>query len=126
VQKPRQIGGGPAPESVAVREAVERAGGFARAEKAESTRRAYRSDSTIFEGWCAAHSASALPATPEMVAAFIAAEAERGAKASTIGQRFAAIRLGLGQPLAAALSRNFRLPLLPCQQFLNRGISAPL
>jgi site-specific recombinase XerD len=75
-----------------LRAAVARASGFARAEKADSTRRAYRSDFAIFEAWAGEHAASALPAAPETVAAFIAAEAERGTKASTIDRRLAAIR----------------------------------
>jgi site-specific recombinase XerD len=75
-----------------LQEATERAGTFARAEKADSTKRAYRSDFAIFEAWATAQGVSALPAAPETVAAFIAAEADRGAKASTIGRRLAAIR----------------------------------
>jgi site-specific recombinase XerD len=86
-----------------LQEATERAGTFARAEKADSTKRAYRSDFAIFEAWATELGVSALPAAPETVAAFIAAEADRGAKASTIGRRLAAIRYahklaGLSQP----------------------------
>jgi site-specific recombinase XerD len=75
-----------------LQEATERAGTFARAEKADSTKRAYRSDFAIFAAWATAQEVSALPAAPETVAAFIAAEADRGVKASTIGRRLAAIR----------------------------------
>ena len=75
-----------------LQEATQRAGDFARAEKATSTKRDYRSDFAIFEAWATGQGASALPAAPETVAAFIAAEADRGAKASTIGRRLAAIR----------------------------------
>ena len=42
--------------------------------------------------WCETKRVPALPAAPETVAAFLAAEANRGAKASTIGRRLAAIR----------------------------------
>jgi site-specific recombinase XerD len=73
-------------------DATERAGGFARAEKAPNTRKAYRTDFAQFQVWCAEHGVVALPAMPETVAAFIAAEAERGTKASTIQRRMAAIR----------------------------------
>jgi site-specific recombinase XerD len=65
---------------------------YARAEKAEATRRAYRTDFEIFRAWCAERGASALPAPPEAVAAFLAHEAERGVRPSTIGRRVAAIR----------------------------------
>jgi site-specific recombinase XerD len=46
----------------------------------------------LFQGWCTQHGVVALPASPETVAAFIATEAERGTKASTIGRRMASIR----------------------------------
>jgi len=71
--------------------AMDRAGEFAKAEKALNTRRAYRSDFATFQTWCAARGVSALPATAEIVGAFIGAEADRGVKASTIGRRLAAI-----------------------------------
>ena len=61
-------------------------------EKAAATRRAYRSDFAIFAAWCLARSAEPLPASPAIVAAFLAAEANAGAKASTITRRAAAIR----------------------------------
>jgi site-specific recombinase XerD len=77
---------------VGMQQALERAGDFARAEKAENTRRAYRSDYEAFRAWCEARGASALPASAEMVAAFLSREADRGFKASTIGRRVAAIR----------------------------------
>jgi site-specific recombinase XerD len=65
---------------------------YARAEKAEATRRAYRSDFEIFRSWCSERGAGALPAAPEAVAAFLAHEAERRIRPSTIGRRVAAIR----------------------------------
>jgi integrase len=69
-----------------------RAAEYARSEKAPATRRAYTSDFQIFVAWCAARQLSALPASPESVAAFLAGEAVRGSKTSTIGRRVAAIR----------------------------------
>jgi site-specific recombinase XerD len=72
--------------------ALDRARDFARAEKAPNTRRAYTTDFAAFRAWCAGRGVSALPATAEIVAAFIGAEADRGIKASTIGRRVAAIR----------------------------------
>jgi site-specific recombinase XerD len=65
---------------------------YVRAEKAEATRRAYRSDFELFRSWCSARSVSVLPASPESVAAFLAHEAERQVRPSTIGRRVAAIR----------------------------------
>jgi site-specific recombinase XerD len=75
---------------------------YARSEKAAATRRAYQSDFAIFGVWCAERGLSALPAKSESVAAFLAGEAKRGTKASTIGRRVAAIRYAhklAGHPL---------------------------
>jgi site-specific recombinase XerD len=65
---------------------------YAMAEKAPGTRRAYKSDFAIFQAWCADRSASALPAEPATVAAFLGWEASRQTRPSTIGRRVAAIR----------------------------------
>jgi hypothetical protein len=65
---------------------------YAEAEKAEATRRAYRTDFRLFSQWCEAKGVSALPAMPETVAAYLAHGAAQGAKASTLGRRVAAIR----------------------------------
>jgi site-specific recombinase XerC len=71
---------------------IEKAADLARQEKAQATRRAYVSDFAIFRGWCAGRGVSALPATPESVAGFLACEVDRGIRPSTIGRRVAAIR----------------------------------
>jgi len=71
---------------------LEEAAGYARAEKSAATRRAYRSDFDLFRAWCEVKHVPALPAEAKTVAAFLAAEANRGVKASTIGRRLAAIR----------------------------------
>jgi site-specific recombinase XerD len=71
---------------------IDRAASYARQDKAESTRAAYRSDFAIFRTWCASRGVNALPATPETVAGFLAAQAEAGLAASTISRRGAAIR----------------------------------
>jgi site-specific recombinase XerD len=68
---------------------AERARGFANAEKATATRRAYGTDFAIFRVWCAERRLDALPAAPATVAAFLAHEASRSVKASTIGRRTA-------------------------------------
>ena len=64
---------------------------LAHAEKSVSTRKAYGTDFRLFRAWCDAKGVSSLPAAPETVAAYIAAEAQT-AKPSTIGRRVAAIR----------------------------------
>lgn len=57
---------------------------FASAEKSPSTRRAYRIDFHVFRKWCGARKLNALPADPATFATFLASEAKRGLKASTI------------------------------------------
>jgi site-specific recombinase XerD len=64
---------------------------LAKAEKAASTRKAYGTDFRIFKAWCDAKGARALPAAPETVAAYLAAQAGTS-KASTLRRRIAAIR----------------------------------
>ena len=44
---------------------------FLSAAKAESTRRAYRTDWLHFAAWCRRHTLDALPATPETVALYL-------------------------------------------------------
>ena len=65
---------------------------YAKAEKAEATRRAYETDFRLFREWCAARGESALPANNATVAAYLAYGAAKGRKASTLGRRVAAIR----------------------------------
>ena len=59
---------------------------------APNTRRAYAASLGIFRAWCDGQGIGSLPAAPETVAAFLAAEAKAGRKVATIGQRIAAIR----------------------------------
>ena len=68
-----------------------RAAHYARAEKAGATRRAYAIDFRIFQAWCQGHGAVALPASADTLAAFLAAEADRNMRPSTLGRRVAAI-----------------------------------
>jgi site-specific recombinase XerD len=56
---------------------MERVKGFIKASKAESTLRGYKHDWQAFCEWCEAHGIAPIPATPEMVAAYIAECAER-------------------------------------------------
>lgn len=65
--------------------------GYVDASLSPSTRRAYRGGLATFRVWCEAENVDALPASPETVAAFLAAEADAGRKVATLGQRVAAI-----------------------------------
>ena len=49
----------------------------------DATRAAYRSDLTVFRNWCELRGVQAVPASPEAVASFAAAQAEQGLKPST-------------------------------------------
>jgi site-specific recombinase XerD len=71
---------------------LELAADFARASKAKTTLAAYRSDWRVFERWCQERGLVALAASPEVVCGFLADEATRGMRASTLGRRLAAIR----------------------------------
>lgn len=72
-------------------EDIEAAANFAKLES-PATRAAYRSDFQIFSSWCASRGVSALPASAETVAGFLASQARAGLAASTISHRGAAIR----------------------------------
>jgi integrase len=73
-------------------EAEAAAADYRRAARADNTRRAYRSGVAAFTEWCAVHMQTALPAAPETVAAFLAAEAGRGLAVNTLRLRHAALR----------------------------------
>ena len=79
---------------------------YALAEKADATRRAYRSDFEMFSTWCRARrNVEPLGAPPDTVAAYLAAQASVGVHSSTLARRLAAIayahRLaGLSSPAA--------------------------
>lgn len=84
---PRITPAGELPEAAA---ALVRAYGCA--SMSGGTIRAYRNDVGLFAAWCDRQGVSSLPASPEVVAAFLVAEAEAGRAVSTIGRRCAAIR----------------------------------
>jgi site-specific recombinase XerD len=65
---------------------------FALAEKAPATRVAYKTDFRDCTRWRGARGASPMPATPDLVSAYLASLATAGAKASTIGRKAAALR----------------------------------
>jgi site-specific recombinase XerC len=71
---------------------IEHARSFIRSSRAAATLRAYASDWRRFEAWCVPRAVSALPASAGAVALFLTAEAQAGARASTISRKSAAIR----------------------------------
>ena len=73
-------------------EAEAAAADYRRAARAENTRRAYRAAVARFTDWCYEHRQTALPAAPETVAAFLAAEAGRGLAVNTLRLRHAGLR----------------------------------
>jgi site-specific recombinase XerD len=100
---------------------------------ADRTLKSYRSDFAIFEAWCVVSDLVALPASPEVVAAFVAADAATSA-ASTLKRRLCAIRkvhrlLRLPIPVddeevAIALRRAMRSKRRRPKQAL--GLTAPM
>jgi integrase len=89
-------------------DAADAAAQYRRASRAENTRRAYRAAVARFCDWCTAHTQTALPAAPETVAAFLAAEARAELAVNTLRLRHAAIRYlhllaGYPPPTAAAV-----------------------
>ncbi len=69
---------------------MEQAKEYARRSKAANTRRGYASDWRAFLTWCAANNLSALPASPDTVALYISAGADR-LKAATLQRHISAI-----------------------------------
>jgi site-specific recombinase XerD len=65
---------------------------FAAAEKAPTTRRAYKTDFRIFSAWCQERDLDPLPASPAIVAAYLAYEVGQNLRPSTLGRRLAAIQ----------------------------------
>jgi site-specific recombinase XerD len=61
------------------------------ARRSEATMRAYRRDWQDFTAWCQADGHQALPAEPDVIAAYLVAQAAEGHKPSTVARRAAAI-----------------------------------
>src|SRR3984893_9876672 len=68
-------------------DAADAAAQYRRASRSENTRRAYRSAVARFCDWCRVHGRTALPAAPETVAAFLAAEARAELAVNTLRRR---------------------------------------
>jgi site-specific recombinase XerD len=64
---------------------------FVSTARAASTTDAYHRDFSAFERWCRTRSHSSLPARPETLAAYLACEATRGIRPSTLARRAAAV-----------------------------------
>src|SRR5436309_16080763 len=82
----------PSPAPAVFTEALELANDFAKAAKSAATQRAYSSDMAIFVEWCRSRGLTPMPASAEVVGAFLADQAARGKRPSTLGRRLAAIR----------------------------------
>ncbi len=99
---PLEIAQTPEDRALQVRnDALEAAKRYAGKSRSENTWRGYRSAWERFDIWCLEAHLTALPATPQTVAMFIAAEAEAGRANATLEHRLAAIRvvhLGAGHP----------------------------
>ena len=85
----------PKPPSARTAMAMAKAQAYQDAADAPSTLRAYASDLKNFEAWCARHGMCALPATPEIVGAYLAAAGE-GYAMQTLRRRVAAIARASG------------------------------
>jgi site-specific recombinase XerC len=77
--------------ALATTDELARAADYAASSKSESTIRAYRSDWQDFARWCEPRGLDVMPADVGTVAAYLAALADGGLKASTITRRCAAI-----------------------------------
>jgi len=76
-----------------VRAEAQAAQRYIEASRSDATRRAYASDWRIFITWAAERGLTPLPASPSTICAFLASQADAGAKAATLGRRLAAIKL---------------------------------
>lgn len=85
----------PKPLSARAAMAMAKAKTYQDAADAPATLRAYASDLKNFEAWCARHGMAALPATPDVVGAYLAAAGE-GYAMQTLRRRVAAIARASG------------------------------
>jgi hypothetical protein len=65
---------------------------FIKASRAPNTLDAYVSDFRIFDAWCSERALVSLPPTPDTLCMFLADEASRGRRPSTLQRRLAAIK----------------------------------
>lgn len=108
---------------------------YAAHSRSANTWRAYKSDWRIFEDWCRSVNLASLPAEPETVAMFVAAQADQGLSPSTLRRRLAAIQLvhfGAGHPsphrakqvneVMRGIARNWGKPVEKKAPLLNDDI----
>lgn len=84
---------------------LESAARYAASALAPATRRAYDYDWRVFAEWCVARGLQPLPASPETVAVFLAAEADRDLHPVTITKRAAAIAAALARRVSRVRAR---------------------
>ena len=84
------------------------AGDFIKASRSPNTLDAYVSDWRIFAEWCGVRRLETLPPTPHTLCMFLADEASRGRRPSTLQRRLAAIKYAL--EAAGVLSDTERSP----------------
>ena len=89
----------PKPPTARVAMAMAKSQAYQDAADAPATLRAYASDLKNFEAWCQRNNLTALPATPEVVGAYLAAAGE-GYAMQTLRRRVAAIARG-SRPIRA-------------------------
>src|SRR6266571_55738 len=92
-----------------LQQAKARIANYAANSKAAHTWKAYQADLHDFATWCEAHNLTAMPATPEAVAAYLADLTQR-CKVSTIQRRLSAISqqhaaAGFDSPTHSAIVR---------------------
>jgi len=79
-----------APQNLPARE-IQVAQEYLDASVSDATRKAYKTDWAIFSAWCASKGVESLPASPDVVALFLSAQAGEGKATATIGRRLASI-----------------------------------
>ena len=77
--------------ALALAATLESAKGYARASKADETRRAYAREWSAFVTWCLESGGPSLPTSPEVLACYVAAMADKGRKPAGIDLALAAI-----------------------------------
>jgi len=94
---------------------AESAARYAAAAVSENTSRAYRADWTHFSAFCAAAGIEPMPASAEVIGAYITSLADAGAAAATIDRRLSTIR-------AAHRAAGHEPPSSEALRLLRRGI----
>jgi site-specific recombinase XerD len=67
---------------------------YAKQSKSKNTRKGYNADWRCFQAWCESRNACPLPASPDVVAALLGAQATTGKAVATICRRVSAIAYG--------------------------------